>query len=112
MPKSLIYTICALAAVLSSMLSMHAQMRAGGTPQQGKGAASAGAAPAPAPVHDLSGVWFAQPTAGLRGFIGDTWTKEEPALTPWGLARYKEAKASNGSVYTLDQTNDPVITKC
>jgi hypothetical protein len=33
-------------------------------------------------------------------------------MTPWALAKYKEAKSSNGGQYTLDTTNDPVVTKC
>jgi hypothetical protein len=97
MAKSLTHTILAVSAVLVLAASVRAQ---------------AGPATGPAPAHDLSGVWSAAPVPSIRGFIGDTWTKEEPSLTPWGAARYKEAKASNGSTYTLDKTNDPVITKC
>lgn len=33
-------------------------------------------------------------------------------MTPWAQAKFKEAKDSNGGAYTLDQTNDPVLTKC
>jgi hypothetical protein len=66
----------------------------------------------PAPKHDLTGVWMARNPATMREFAGATFTKEEPEMTPWALAKYKEAKSSNGGKYTLDTTNDPVVTKC
>jgi hypothetical protein len=69
-------------------------------------------APAPAPVRDLTGVWMIRNPPAMRAFTGATFTKEEPEMTPWALAKYKEAKSSNGGKYTLDTTNDPVITKC
>ena len=72
-------------------------------------------APSPkAPVHDLGGgVWMMKnPPGSNRGFTNFTYTKEEPELTPWGMEKYKEAKASNGGEYTLDTTNDPVLTRC
>jgi hypothetical protein len=67
---------------------------------------------APAPVHDLNGVWMLRNPDSMRSFAGATFTKEEPELTPWAQTKYKEAKASNGGVYTLATTNDPVLTKC
>src|SRR5258708_39750322 len=74
---------------------------------------TAPAAPsAPAPKRDLTGVWMARNPPEIRGFALATFTKEEPEMTPWALAKYKEAKSSNGGQYTLDTTNDPVITKC
>src|SRR2546430_9068285 len=66
----------------------------------------------PAPAHDLSGVWMMRNPPAIRAFSGATFTKEEPEMTPWAMAKYKEAKSSNGGQYTLDTTNDPVITKC
>ncbi len=66
----------------------------------------------PAPKHDLTGVWMARNPPAIRAFAGATFTKEEPEMTPWALAKYKEAKSSNGGKYTLDTTNDPVVTKC
>lgn len=66
----------------------------------------------PAPKHDLTGVWMARNPPAIRAFAGATFTKEEPEMTPWALAKYKEAKSSNGGQYTLDTTNDPVVTKC
>src|ERR1700681_4919090 len=66
----------------------------------------------PAPRHDLTGVWMARNPPAIRAFAGATFTKEEPEMTPWALAKYMEAKSSNGGQYTLDTTNDPVVTKC
>src|SRR5579862_3113561 len=66
----------------------------------------------PAPVHDLTGVWMLRNPDSMRSFSGATFTKDEPELTPWALAKYKEAKASNNGQYTLQTTNDPVLTKC
>jgi hypothetical protein len=57
--------------------------------------------------HDLTGVWNAR-----RGYGGDTYPGPGPELTAWGEEQFKKAKASNGGEYTLEQTNDPVITKC
>jgi hypothetical protein len=67
---------------------------------------------APAPKRDLTGVWMLRSPDSMRGFTGATFTKEEPELTDWGKAKYAEAKNSNGGKYTLDTTNDPVLTRC
>jgi hypothetical protein len=65
------------------------------------------------PSHDLSGVWTLHMPASARSYIGDTFSKEEPALTPWGEAQYKATKPSNGPrTHTLDQTDDPVLKSC
>jgi hypothetical protein len=69
-------------------------------------------ASAPAPKRDLSGIWMGRQPQAMRAYSGATFTKEEPALTPWAQAKYKEAKNSNNGIYTLDTTNDPVITHC
>ena len=66
----------------------------------------------PAPKRDLSGVWMLRNPPEIRAFAGATFTKEEPELTPWAQAIYKEAKNSNAGIYTLDTTNDPVLTSC
>jgi hypothetical protein len=66
----------------------------------------------PAPLHDLTGVWMLRNPQSMRSFAGATFTKEEPELTPWAQAKYKEAKPSNNGSYTLQTTNDPVLTKC
>jgi hypothetical protein len=65
-----------------------------------------------APTHDLTGVWMLRNPQSMRSFAGATFTKEEPELTPWAQAKYKDAKASNNGKYTLQTTNDPVLTKC
>ena len=68
---------------------------------------------APAPVHDLSGVWMMARTNTQYLLFTFTDPKTDPpTLTPWGAEKFKEAKDSNGGAYTLDQTNDPVLTKC
>jgi hypothetical protein len=36
----------------------------------------------------------------------------DPNMTAWGEQQYKLQKSSNGGQYTLQETNDPVITKC
>ena len=70
----------------------------------------------PAPVHDLAGVWMMHnPPGSNRGFTNFTFTdpkKDPPELTDWGKQKFSEAKDSNGGNYTLDQTNDPVLTRC
>jgi hypothetical protein len=70
------------------------------------------AASAPAPKRDLTGIWMGRNPQAMRAYAGATFTKEEPELTPWAQAKYKEAKNSNNGIYTLDTTNDPVITHC
>lgn len=65
-----------------------------------------------APTHDPTGVWMLRNPQSMRSFAGATFTKEEPELTPWAQAKYKDAKASNNGKYTLQTTNDPVLTKC
>jgi hypothetical protein len=70
----------------------------------------------PAPAHDLTGVWMMHnPPGSNRGYTNYTFTDpktDSPVLTDWGKQKFSEAKDSNGGAYTLDQTNDPVLTKC
>jgi hypothetical protein len=73
---------------------------------------AAATAAGPAPKHDLTGVWMARNPESMRAFAGATFTKDEPELTPWAAAKYKEAKNSNNGAYTLETTNDPVLTRC
>jgi hypothetical protein len=77
------------------------------------------AAPAkspPAPRRDLSGIWFKRNPPGMdMGFTGFTFTNPKtapPPLTAWGLEKLKGNKANNSGQFTLDETNDPVLTKC
>ena len=57
--------------------------------------------------HDLTGIWNAR-----RGYGGDSYVGSAPEFTSWGEEQFKKAKSSNGGQYTLQETNDPVITKC
>jgi hypothetical protein len=83
---------------------------------RGRGSAAPAAAPVPAPKRDLSGVWMKRNPPGMNlGFTGSTFTDPKtspPPLTPWGLERKKANRANNNGDFTLDQTNDPVLTKC
>jgi len=67
---------------------------------------------AAAPVHDVSGVWMMRNPPDIRVYSGATFTKDGPEMTPWAQAKFKEAKNSNGGEYTLQTTNDPVLTHC
>jgi hypothetical protein len=84
----LIISVLAISVALAVSWALHAQT-------------------SPAPRRDLTGVWTMRNPAGMN-----RQRAEPPALTPWALEKFKQAKDSNGGSYTLDQTNDPVITKC
>jgi hypothetical protein len=84
---------------------------------RGGGAAAAATAPSPpADPRDLQGVWMMRnPPGSNRGFTNYTFTDpktDPPSLTKWGEDQFKLAKDSNGGNYRLDETNDPVLTKC
>jgi hypothetical protein len=65
----------------------------------------------PAPIRDLTGVWTrVTPPGAFRS--GATYTEEPPELTPWGEAKFAEARNSNAGGFTLAETNDPVLTRC
>ena len=105
------FTILTIAVAASSALAAQQAQPAG----RGQGAAPA-AASAPAPKRDITGVWMMRnPPGSNRAWTNFTFTDpklDPPALTAWGEARFKEAKDSNGGNYRLDETNDPVLTKC
>jgi hypothetical protein len=104
MRRGSIVSVLALPATLAISWALHAQPAR----PAGRGSGDVQTAPAvPAPKRDLTGVWTMRNPAGMTRR-----RPEAPALTPWGLAKFKEAKDSNGGSYTLDATNDPVITKC
>ncbi len=112
MRRNLIGATLAVAAAFSVSSGLLAQ-RAGGA------AAAPAAASAPAPRRDISGVWMMKNPPGTnRGYTNFTYTdpalqsKGVPAMTAWGEAEFKKAKDSNGGNYRLDETNDPVLTKC
>jgi hypothetical protein len=114
MPRVSIRTALVPALILAASWAVLAQQgqpagrggRAGGTP----------AASPPAPPRDISGVWMMRnPPGSNRGWTNFTFTDpkaDPPALTEWGKARKAEARDSNGGTYRLDETNDPVLTKC
>jgi len=65
----------------------------------------------PAPVRDFTGVWTKiYPEGAYRSLA--TWTPEPPDLTAWGQTRFETAKNSNAGAYGLEETNDPVLTRC
>lgn len=74
------------------------------------------AQPAAASSRDITGVWMMRnPPNSNRGWTNFTFTDpklDPPALTAWGEAKFKEARDSNGGNYRLDETNDPVLTRC
>jgi hypothetical protein len=103
-----------LALIFAATLGGQAATQTAG---QKKGSGPATGAPSgPAPVRDLTGIWMMHNPPGTnRAFTNYTFTDtktDPPSLTPWGEEKLKEAKDSNGGAYTLDQTNDPVLTKC
>jgi hypothetical protein len=58
--------------------------------------------------RDLSGVWNVQ--SGIYQYAA--FSKDEPPMTEWGLARFREAKPSQGNAgVKLEETNDRVY-KC
>ena len=67
-----------------------------------------------APMRDLSGVWMrdAPPATAMQYWIYEL-NQEEPPMTAWGLAKFKEVKSSFGAhQYPIEETNDPVLRKC
>jgi hypothetical protein len=67
----------------------------------------------PASTPDLSGVWARVVDPASRPFYLFAFEAGEPAMTPWGQARYKEARPSHGArAVPLEQTNDPVFRGC
>ena len=71
--------------------------------------------PAPAPTHDLSGVWMMRNPPGVQSRIHQFHlhrSQNEPALTdPLGRAEIERGQGLEWRSYTLDQTNDPVLTQ-
>jgi len=103
-------TAAAAAVLALTWVGLDAQGRG-----RGAGAAAAPAKPSqPAPKRDLTGVWMkgAAPQ-GVKQFDGSAWTPGvQPPLSEWGLEQRKASKANNSGDFQLDETNDPVLTKC
>ena len=118
MQRGLIRSTLAVAAILGGSMMIHAQAAQPAAGQRGAGGAPAKAeAPSPpAPKHDLTGVWMMRNPPGTnRGYTNYTYTDpktDSPTLTAWGQDQFAKAKDSNGGKYTLQETNDPVLTKC
>ena len=116
MRTRLIGSMLVAAFALAASATLFAQAAPAAQGARGRGTAAPAAASVPAPARDLTGVWMMRNPPGTnRAYTNFTYTdpmKEPPSLTAWGEARFKEAKDSNGGTYTLDQTNDPVLTKC
>ena len=104
------------ATVVAMLLSASWGVLAEGDQQRGRGQGAAAPAVAPAPRRDMSGIWFKRNPPGMNlGFTGFTFTDPKtspPPLTAWGLEKMKGVKASNSGDARLDETTDPVLTKC
>lgn len=75
--------------------------------------AAAKAQVANAPTHDVSGVWNLRMPPAARRYIGNTFSADEPSLTPWAEEKYKASKPSNGPrTHSLQETDDPVLKSC
>jgi hypothetical protein len=62
----------------------------------------------PAPA-DLSGFWMIHPSAGASAYSSFAFTKDNPPMTPWAEAKFKEAKPVFGPNKTTPKlSNDPV----
>ena len=58
---------------------------------------------------DLTGVWTNQPPRETRAYQNWSFSTELPALTPWAMAKFEQAKPTFGpKSYTVADTNDPV----
>ena len=93
-------------------LGLACMLSAQTAPSAAQGKAEAKAPSPPAPRHDVSGVWMMRNPDPIRQWSNATFTKEGPEMTEWAQAKFNAAKASNLGTFTLDTTNDPVLTKC
>ena len=101
-------------AILTAAAVLNAALCAGQA-QEGGGRAAAAAptkAGEQAPVHELGGPWMLRATPENKNFYLFSFSKDGPEMTPWAQEKFKQAKASNTGAYTLDTTNDPVLTHC
>ena len=106
MGNSFRYLALAGIAVLAFSSGVRAQMAA-----QQAGAAKAPERPLLCTICPASGICAPHPAQ--RKYINSTYTKEEPAMTPWAKAKYDAAKPSNGPRSNpLTVTDDPVLQQC
>ena len=69
--------------------------------------------PSSGTTPDLSGVWARVVDPASRAFYLYAFDAAEPAMTPWGEARYTATKPSHGARgVALEATNDPVFQGC
>lgn len=60
------------------------------------------------PIPDLSGVWREHPPDSARSYSGFAFMNDEPPMTPWAEAKYKEAKPTFGpKAVTVEESNSP-----
>jgi hypothetical protein len=106
----------AAAFALAASATLFSQAAPAGQGARVGGPAAPAVSTAPAPAKNLTGVWMMRNPPGKNGpWTNFTYTdpmKSPPAMTEWGQAQFKLARDSNGGNYTLDETNDPVLTKC
>ena len=116
MPNRVMKPALVSVGVLVCAWTLHAQAPQAPRPGAGTPAPATAKPSPPAPNRDLSGVWMMRnPPGSNRGYTNFTFTDpkaDPPAMTAWGLEKFKEAKDSNGGNYTLEETNDPVLRKC
>lgn len=114
MPQGLRQTITAGAVAAAMGVALFAAHPSAQAAQGGRGGAPAAAAPSrPAPKRDLTGVWMKRTPPGVKQFDGSTWTPGvPPPLSEWGLEKRKASRANNSGDFLLNETNDPVLTKC
>src|SRR5258706_7906 len=79
--------------------TLQEQARRAQGPAAGSGLPAAAKPSPPGPLRDWSGVWMmGNPPGSNRGYTNFTFTDpktDPPAMTAWGLEKFKEAKDSN-----------------
>jgi hypothetical protein len=88
------------ANVLALILSPVLRAQSAGQPEAAQAQTSA-------TTPDFSGVWTQHAPPAARAYSLYAFTKEEPPMTPWAEARFKENKPSFGP-RSVPDSNDPV----
>jgi hypothetical protein len=105
MALAAVFTFCALGFSLAGAAqeaSAPASQDVKPAPTENSGAKT------PAQIPDLSGVWNRHASPGERSYAGWAFMKDEPPMTPWAEAKYKEAKPTFGpTAVTVAQSNSP-----
>jgi hypothetical protein len=108
--RSLARAICAAAALTLVAAQSDAQERARSA--SGSGARPAEAGKSLAHGDDLSGVWTNQNVPGTAEWAIYTFTKDLPALTDVGQARFDAAKPQRGPRGVAVAETDDLVYKC